>query len=667
MKILLVRPGVSGYYAPLQKAFGKRSGNMTPLALATVAALTPDDVEVDIWDEAVNGTLAETALDIGYDLVGVTGYETQIKRARLIGRMLRQRGIPAVVGGPGVSASPELYRQDFDVLFIGEAEHTWPEFIRDWKTGRHRSEYRQVSKVDMAVSPLPRWDKIDIGRYSVGGVQTTRGCPFDCEFCDVIYIYGRQARHKPIDRVLAEITALQNLGAEGIFLCDDNFIGDPSYAKSLLKELAALNRSFRQPVAFFTQITLNVAKDDALLEALVAANFTGLYIGIETPNIESLIEMNKPQNYRTDIVRDVKKIQSYGLPIMAGMIVGFDHDDITIFDRHFDFLQETGIATPQINMLKAPRGTKLWIRLHKEGRVVEIPDLRPEDVGSSDLLTNILPKRMTRLELLTGYRGLIQRVRDWQNFEARIKTMISVARPRAGRRSRPSVKQLFRGVKVLAGMDREARRVTLRLLLHTRRRAPFMMPAVVKLTVLQYLMARRLPVLLDIIDKQIRIEAEGAKLQREGTVFFVPDGFKKPYRAVFPELYERVYRGLSDKSRVPGALAEATYDFLTRWGPSFDEFADHHRTFLDELCDRSVAKENAESHVSGDDRLEAPPLRGGTESASEREAAMRLRQLADEVLRVVEQDLRSFQPRESTVEPPGRDRLESSQRAELSH
>jgi radical SAM superfamily enzyme YgiQ (UPF0313 family) len=624
---------------------------MAPLGLATVSALTPDDIEVDIWDEAVRGRITdETVFDKEYDLIGVTGYETQIARARQIGQSMRKRGRLVVVGGPGVSSAPELYRDDFDVIFIGEAEHIWPQFVSEWKAGSYRAEYRQVGKIDMAQSPPPRWDKIDISRYYVAGVQTTRGCPFDCEFCDVIYIYGRQARHKPVESVLAEISTLERLGAQGIFLCDDNFIGNPSYAKALLKELIALNRSFRRPVGLFTQITLNVAKDDSLLESLADANFTGLFIGIESPNVESLIETNKPQNYKTDILKDVKKIQSYGLPIQAGMIVGFDHDDTTIFDRHFEFLQEAGLANPIMNVLKAAKGTKLWVRLHKEGRVVDVVDPRPEGLQTSDLLTNILPKLMTRVELLSGYRGLIQRVRDWRNFEARMKNMISQAQRRPLQGKKASWKLLLTGVRVLFAMDREARQTSLRLILYTRRRAPYMLPKVMRLIGTQYLYASRLPVVLQAIDSQLEREtAQGVTLQREQTVFFVPEGFKKPFRTVFPELYQRIYSGLADKARMHDALTEVTYDFLTRWGPSFDAFGDHHRTFLHELCDRTVAKENGSAQTTIDDAVRTHEVRTELAALAERNGALRFKLLADDVLRVVEQDLRHFQPEASHV------------------
>ena len=191
-----------------------------------------------------------------------------------------------------------------------------------------------------------------------------------------------------------------------------------------------MNNSFRHPIGFYTQITLNVAKDDEMLELLASANFFGMLIGIESPNLESLIETNKPQNYKTDIVADVKKIQSYGLPVETALIVGFDHDDSTIFDQHFKFLQDTCVPLPVLNILYAPLGTKLWVRLHKEGRVVDLSagDGNSDDSFMLSFRSNIMPKQLTRVELLAGYRDLVTRVRDWGNFEARVKGMISELR-----------------------------------------------------------------------------------------------------------------------------------------------------------------------------------------------------------------------------------------------
>ncbi len=663
-KILLINPAFDAGLTTINDLIGsanKKSAkppawfpkaNMMPVSLTTVSALTPDDVEVDIWDEGVHGTVSDsTEFKQDYDLVGVTGYLNHLGRAKEIGRTFRKRGIPVAVGGPGVSSAPEQYRDHFDILFIGEAEYTWPRFIADWKAGSYRPEYRQVAKVDMAHSPQPRWDKVaaDIKDYVLGAVQTTRGCPFDCEFCDVIYIYGRQARHKAVDQVLEEVSTLERLGAKLIFFCDDNFIGNPRYAKALLKELVTLNRSFRRPVGFITQLTLNVAKDDELLELLADANFVEVFIGIETTNIESLIETNKPQNYKTDILADVKKVQSYGLPVQAGMIVGFDHDDATIFDRQFEFLQEAGIGVPLLNILKAPYGTKLWVRLHRENRILETPASRyTPDIFP---MTNIAPKQMTRVELMSGYLGLVQRVRDWRNFETRVKTMLSQVRRRPKVKRVWSLKETLRGIGfVLFSMDREARWPTIRALLYTCRRAPFMMDNVSWLITHQYAQAAQAPYVQEYIAEEIRLEtADGVKPHHEQTVFFIPDAFKKPYKALFPELYERVYQGLADKSRVHDALVEVVYDFLTRWGLSFQQFEEHHRTFLHEICDRTIAKENGNLQAGAGDGVGAGERPHEMAGLTQGQVAIKLSWLADEVLRSVEQDLWSF--RTQTLEP----------------
>jgi hypothetical protein len=657
-KILLITPdftpeetrvrSIAGGLSALK--FMPQKTLMAPLGLATVAALTPDDIDVDIWDEAVHGLIADDT-DFGkdYDLVGVTGYINHLLRGKRLGELFRRRGIPVAVGGPGVSSAPEHYRNAFDILFIGEAEYTWPQFIAEWKAGHYRSEYRQVEKLDMTQSPLPRWDKVaaDLKQYVCGGVQTTRGCPFDCEFCDVIYIYGRQARHKSIEQVLQEIIALEQLGVERIFFSDDNFIGNPRYAKALLKAVIPVNNAFRNPIGFFTQITLNVAKDDEMLELLADANFSVLFIGIESANIDSLIEMNKPQNYKTDMVADIKKILSYGLPVTAGLIVGFDHDDASIFDHQFEFSQEACIPMPTAHMLKAPLGTKLWVRLHKEGRVVHFEETGLRPLNDTRAWTNILPKLMTRSELMTGYLSLVERLRDWRNFEARVMGMISLIQRQPQVKPRSASWEQSMGVFkfVLEGMEPEARQCAIRLLRYTRQRAPFMMAKVIGLLARQYLEAAEVPSLRELIETQIRLEStEEIRLLREPTVFFVPEAFKKPYRDIFPQLHERVRQGLIDKARTQDSLVEVIYDFLTRWGLTFEQFEEHHRLFLFEICDRTIAKENGELPAGASAPAELRVLPDRRVGLSEGQTLVWLRRLADEVLRLVEQDLRSFRP-----------------------
>lgn len=628
---------------------------MVPLGLATVAALTPEHISVDIWDEAIHGLIGDnTKFKKDYDVVGVGGYAAHIRRARELGQLFRRRDILVTVGGSGVASSPEHYRDCFDVLFIGEAENTWPQFIADWESGNFRPEYRQVGRVEMTRSPLPRWDKIakDLKYYRYGGVQTTRGCPFDCDFCDVIYIHGRQPRHKSIAQVLEEVRALVELGTSQIFFCDDNFIGDPRYAKLLLKELIPLTQSFDNPIEFFTQVSLSVAQYDEILELLADANFSGLFIGIETPNIDSLIATNKAHNCISDIVQAVKKTQSYGLVIQAGMIVGFDQDDINIFDQQFEFLQEAGIANPMLNTLKAPPGTKLWVRLHKEGRLVQLGDPTSTNgfdrkLGAGfDPFTNIIPQKMTRQQLMHGYRNLLERVRDWRNFEARVKIMISQVRRKPNvRRRRFSWKWIrsFPQIVLFLITNKEARRASRHLLTYTLVRAPFMMGRVMGLIGRQWMDRKNLPSILKTIDEQIRKE-NTKELHREQRLFFIPESFKKPYKGMFEEMYNRVYERLHDKSRTPNALVEVLHDFLTRWGPSFQRFEGYHREFLSEISDRTIAKENKYYESAVDIEMKAGEITSGFTGLTSRQAPQNLDRLANEVLRNVEQEMRTFRP-----------------------
>ena len=647
-RILLVNPAFTEYTTGLPQTLRRSAAakwspfqvGVMPLGLATVAALTPGSIRVDIWDESVQGQITEadvTGKD--YDLIGVTGYVNHAARMKELGLMFRRCELTTAVGGPGVSSEPELFREHFDILFIGEAEHTWPQFVGEHERGVARREYRQVGKIDMADSPAPKWDGVSAGSYLIGAVQTTRGCPFDCEFCDVIYIYGRQARHKPVERVLEEVRALERLGAERVLVCDDNFIGNRQYARQLLRALRGLNQSFRRPLAFITNVTLNVARDDEMLALFADANFCGLFIGIESPNVESLREMNKPQNYSVDMTEAVRKVHGHGIIIQSGMIVGFDHDDADIFDQHFTFLQTAGVPVPMINLLKAPTGTKLWTRLHKEGRVLQSESMR--HTPNVEALTNVLPRRMSMVELLAGYIALVERIRDWQNFERRVRTLLAQVRRRP--RVRPGVRsaQLLVLVVMLTKMNRQGRRTALRLLLYTLRRAPFMVERVMAAVAYQYQEALRVPHLKRLIAEQIRrLETGELSLRRERQVFAVPDGFRQFYPALFPDLYARVHQGLRDKSRVEGALVEVTYDFLARWGPSFRLFEEHHRTFLYELCDRTVAAENGALRA-GDDRRPAGARQEQTGQGSGR-PDVRLRRLAADVLRCVEQDLRSL-------------------------
>ncbi len=342
-RILLINPKeppniFSFILTSTAKITGKKAG-FPPLSIATVAALTPhkDDIEITIHDENIHGLIDESYLDSGYDLIGITGLLLHLPRVRAIGNMFRKNGTMVAIGGPGITSSPEGYYDIADVIFLGEAEYAWPAFIRDWLCGEHKRKYRQFKTSAMDVVPTPAWHLLDesMKDYLVGAVQTSRGCTFDCDFCDVVYMFGRGMRHKPIEHVLEEVKMFERYGYQRVLLVDDNIAGGFRYLKELLRGLIKLNDSFERPLGFITQISINIAKDDELLQLLADAGFARLLIGVESPNVESLRDVNKAANFKTDMLSDLDKIQSYGLGVQASMMVGFDNDSPRIFDEVF--------------------------------------------------------------------------------------------------------------------------------------------------------------------------------------------------------------------------------------------------------------------------------------------------------------------------------------------
>lgn len=255
----------------------------------------------------------------------------------------------------------------FDILFIGEAELIWPRFLEEWHSNRYKNEYRQLEKPDMSMSPMPQWDSIkdDVPLYSMGSVQTTRGCPYDCEFCDVVYLNGRIQRHKTIEQVLAEVAALQELGVSTVYFADDNLTGNHVYAKRLLRQLIKMNNDFPEPLRFATQASIDVARDNELLALLADANFYEMLIGIESTNVEALMEIGKLNNLKGNLIDEVHTILSYGISVRGALICGFDSDDLDVFDNHIDFIEKAFLPSVSLHMLNAPIGTRLWRRMRK--------------------------------------------------------------------------------------------------------------------------------------------------------------------------------------------------------------------------------------------------------------------------------------------------------------
>ncbi len=392
----------------------------TPLGLATVAALTPEPWEVEIVDENVE--------DINYDtdaeLIGITAFNVQYQRAILIAEEFKKRGKKIVFGGPYCSLFPQAFEGKGDHRISGEAEEIWPEFLRDFAKGTARELYMANSKkVNLEISPVPRYDLIRNERYNVVCLQTSRGCPFECEFCDIIVMDGRVPRIKTVEQVLAEVDHCAKQGNHYILFGDANFIGNMPFARKLLHALVDYQKKNNYPVEFSCELTVNVAHHTDLLELLQAANFYSVFVGIESPRTSSLVETKKLQNTRKSIVDDIARIHSYHISVMAGMIVGFDSDDTLIFKEQFDFLKELGVPFTTCGTLMALPNTPLLKRLQTEGRMLDTEWSSLDGHGAADC--NFIPKQMTLEELRLGYNWLIRCLYRYDSYSSRLVTLLS--------------------------------------------------------------------------------------------------------------------------------------------------------------------------------------------------------------------------------------------------
>ena len=402
LSICLINPKFEISYWGFEYALslypGDKRSTMISGALPTVAGLCGDH-QVYVMDENVE----EIDWDLlrTFDIVGVTGMTVQKARIREILVRLRDEHIFTVVGGPLVSVQETFFEDLCDVMFIGEAETTWPAFLDDFARDQPtQRRYEQSQPTDMTQVPRPRYDLLKVDRYASGALQYSRGCPFQCEFCDIIVIYGRRPRVKKPEQLLAELEEMRQAGFHSAFIVDDNFIGDKKKAKALLEQIIPWMEEHHYPLRLTTEASINLADDPELLELMYRANFRSVFIGIETPRHESLEETKKYQNMRGDsLAAKLARIQDAGLDINAGFIVGFDNDDKEIFEDQFRFIQENGITLAMVGMLQAIPRTPLYQRLQQEGRLYE-----------EDPNCNFVPKQMTREELRRGYWDLVTRL-----------------------------------------------------------------------------------------------------------------------------------------------------------------------------------------------------------------------------------------------------------------
>ncbi len=419
-----------------------------PLGLATVMALTPKDWDMEVYDEEIE----PINFDTDADLIALTAFNVQANRAYEIAAEFRRRGKHVALGGPYASLCPERVRPYADTIISGECEYIWPEFLSDFKNGRHKDFYLQEEKIDMADSPLPAFEKLDAKSYQAFYVQTSRGCPFDCEFCDIIITDGRVPRVKSIEQVLAEVNKLRELGVKYVTFSDANYIANTKFAKELTRELINFSKQYDYPITFACEATLNLAAKDEMLRLMQAANFETVFVGIESPRKESLMETNKRQNTHGSIAADVHKIQSYNMVVVAGMIVGFDHDDKSIFQEQFDFLMEAGIPFTTCGVLVAIEKTPLYYRMEREGRLLDYNYEAQLAHGAADL--NFIPKLMTREDLITGYNWLIRALYAYDNYSKRLSTALQNFTPGLTRFRQNNPFTTAKTVKILINIAR---------------------------------------------------------------------------------------------------------------------------------------------------------------------------------------------------------------------
>ena len=409
MKLLLIRPkGQEGFWEMdwyTQHLLGEKRNLNAPLSLAAVAALTPSDWDIQIVDEFIEDVPHETDADI----VGITG--TNVEYPRQIELLKHFKGkAHTVAGGPYVSLVPELYHEA-DTVVCGEAEYVWPQFCAEWPNVNRF--YKSVGTVNMADVPVPRYDLLKLERYVYIGIQFSRGCPYRCEFCDVPIRFGHKPRMKDLSQVEEELALLRDLGVRNVFFVDDNLIGNKPAARELLDLLIRVNDGMN----FGTQASLNLAQDHDLMTAMRAANFEWIFCGIESSDLETLKATKKHQNARMDPLTAVYEIYRHGIQIYGGFIVGFDEDEPDTFLHQYNFIMDSGIQVAQISPLFAVPKTPLYNRLKAEGRI------RFDHTGGMETTqaTNIIPKRMSVEDLLSGHAWLYNHLFTHDAIDRRVR------------------------------------------------------------------------------------------------------------------------------------------------------------------------------------------------------------------------------------------------------
>ena len=427
MNILLVSPATPATFWSFQHVlpFVSRKAAFPPLGLLTIAAMLPRTWDLRLVDLNVAPLRDKDLAWADYVLLSAMivhepSVRQVIARCRAAGRRI-------IAGGPLFTTAAERF-PEVDHLVLGEAEELMPTLVADIEAGHVQPRYLAAGRPSLTLTPIPRWDLIRMRDYVTMSLQFSRGCPFDCEFCDIVSLFGHRPRLKTIPQMIAEFDALYAAGwREAVFLVDDNFIGHKGQAKALLRALVQWQRQRRHALPLLTEASLNLADDPELMELMVQAGFAKVFIGVETPDEKSLAECAKVQNTRRDLVAAVRTIQQAGLEVMGGFIVGFDNDRDGIFARQRRFIQEAGVVTAMVGLLTALPRTRLFDRLQSEGRLRGVSD------GNNLTVDVNYEPRMDRAALLSGYRRLVRHLYAPRVYYRRALNFLRFYRPRGPR------------------------------------------------------------------------------------------------------------------------------------------------------------------------------------------------------------------------------------------
>ncbi len=399
VRLLLINPRFPesfwSFRWALQEILPSRHAVNPPLGLATIAALTPDEWLVTILDENIEAL----PMNPDADIIGVCGMAVQYSRQRELLDYYRSRGYYVVAGGSYASLAPESYSGYANTIVVGEAERIWPEFCRDFMADSTQRVYKETDWISLEESPTPRFDLLKLDRYTTASLQFSRGCPYQCEFCDIPLLFGRRPRTKTLDQIGRELDALREAGARNVFFVDDNLIGHQPRARALLEYLAGYQTRHDYPFELGTEASVNLASNRELLELFGDAGFRWVFLGIETPDTESLAEAGKKQNLKSDLLEAVYNFYRNGISVFSGFIVGFDNDTPKSFSLLYEFILRSGIQVAMLGLLTAVPRTPLYKRLADEGRLRH--DVPPGDnTGGS---TNVIPLGMSYEEMVGGY------------------------------------------------------------------------------------------------------------------------------------------------------------------------------------------------------------------------------------------------------------------------